>query len=158
MKKTHGEVQLVNGKRIATPEYRSWQMMKNRCLNPNARDFKHYGGRGVVIAEAWLCFENFLADMGRRPTPTHTLERRDSDKGYTPANCVWATREVQARNRAYATTRIWVLAERLGVKQSTAQHYLWALRAELRGAPTRYTVPAIAREIIGQHLKETHNG
>lgn len=158
MKQTHGEVKLVGGKRIATPEYRSWQMMKNRCLNPKARDFQYYGGRGIRIAEVWLQFENFLADMGRRPSSTHTLERLDSDGDYTPANCVWATRKVQARNRAYASTKIWLLAEKLGVKQSTAHHYLWALRAEHRGTPTRYTIPAPAREIIKAHLEELDNG
>lgn len=153
--KLHGEVRHVNGRRVASPEYRSWQMMKNRCTNPNARDYAYYGGRGIKIYAKWLrSFDAFLADMGRRPAPEYTLERRDVNKNYTPANCYWATRKVQSRNRTYATTRIWLLAEKLGVSTTTAQHYLWALRRQVQGRPTRYTVPARAADIIKDHMKE----
>lgn len=96
-----GEVKLVNGKRVATPEYRSWQMMKNRVLNPRAVDFKYYGARGIGIDPEWLEFGKFLADMGRRPTPKHTLERVDGEGPYCAANCKWATRQEQSRNREY---------------------------------------------------------
>lgn len=99
--KTHGEVRLVNGKRVATPEYRSWQMMKNRCLNPKARDYKYYGAKGVTIEPSWLIYENFLADMGRKPHRLLTLERLKNTLGYTKDNCVWATRKTQSRNRKY---------------------------------------------------------
>ncbi|MFM7011476.1 MAG: hypothetical protein ACKO0Z_19465 [Betaproteobacteria bacterium] len=152
MRQTHGEVRRVNGKRVATPEYRSWQMMRNRCLNPKARDYAYYGGRGITVCKAWGSFENFLADMGRRPTSVHTLERKNVARNYTPSNCVWATRKEQARNRTYAATRHWELAEKLAVAPATAQHYLWVLRRALNGRPTRYTVPAEAIKIIKKHM------
>ncbi len=97
-----GEVRQVNGKRVATPEYRSWQMMKNRCLNPRAEDWEYYGGRGITVDYRWFDFDGFLTDMGRRPSLAHTLERLNSDDDYHKNNCVWATREDQSRNRAYA--------------------------------------------------------
>lgn len=97
-----GEVKFIGGRRVATPEYRSWQMMKNRCRNPKAHDWKYYGGRGIRISAEWCAsFEAFLRDMGRRPTPKHTLERLDSGGNYHAGNCVWATRAEQARNRDY---------------------------------------------------------
>lgn len=75
-----------------------WQAMKNRCLNPRDKDWKHYGGRGITVCERWLSFEPFLADMGEAP-PGMTIDRRDNDKGYEPGNCRWATMTVQANNR-----------------------------------------------------------
>lgn len=92
---------LVHGKRVASAEYRSWQMMKNRCLNPKACDFKYYGGRGIGVDKRWLKFNNFIGDIGPKPTAAHTLERRDGNRNYGPSNCEWATRTTQARNRAY---------------------------------------------------------
>jgi hypothetical protein len=94
-----GEVKFINGKRIATSEYRSWQMMKNRCLNKRACDYKYYGGRGISICLKWYEFDNFINDMGRKPTPLHTLERKNNDGSYCKSNCLWATRKAQARNR-----------------------------------------------------------
>lgn len=128
-----GEVKYVNGKRVASPEYRTWQMMRNRCLNPNAQDYEYYGGRGITICDQWSTFDGFLADMGRRPTPEYTLDRIDSDGAYEPSNCRWATRKEQSRNRSYAKTQAYKLAEQLGVKSMTAHHYIWQVRAKDRG-------------------------
>ena len=128
-----GEVKSVNGKRVATPEYRSWQMMKNRCLNPNARDYVYYGAKGVTVCKRWLVFANFVTDMGRRPTPAHTLDRINSAKGYCKSNCRWATRQEQARNRPYAKTKAWVLANKMNVKTVTARHMIAQVRAKDRG-------------------------
>ena len=71
--------------------------------------------------------------MGRKPSKNHTLERMDGDKNYSPDNCIWATRKTQSRNRAYAKTKSWLLAEQLGVKQMTAHHYIWRARAMDKG-------------------------
>lgn len=150
--KSHGEIKRIEGRRVASSEYRSWQMMKNRCLNPKARDFAYYGGRGITVCSDWLSFEAFLIDMGRRPTTEHTLDRIDSDKGYAPDNCRWATRETQSRNRAYAATRTWDLADKLGVSQTTASHYLWVARHAHKGTPTRYRISEATNEIIKKHM------
>lgn len=81
------------------PEYHVWHKMLRRCRDPKSPDFPNYGGRGIFVCERWNDFANFIADMGSRPSATHTIERVNNDDGYHPDNCVWATRDVQARNR-----------------------------------------------------------
>jgi hypothetical protein len=155
MKSTHGEVKLVNGKRVASPEYRSWQMMKNRCVNPKAHDFVYYGGRGITVCKKWKdSFEAFLEDMGRRPSPLHTLDRKDVNKNYTPSNCRWATRKEQARNRPYAKTKAWILAETLGVKVSTAHHMIGQVRAKDRGDVSWFELSSEREAAIRKFMKE----
>jgi hypothetical protein len=80
------------------PEYWVWYGMLHRCYNPAATGFKNYGGRGIKVCKRWHKFANFLADMGERPTNL-TLERINNSRGYSPANCRWATRKEQTANK-----------------------------------------------------------
>lgn len=83
-----------------TKEYRIWNGMKARCLNPTDTAYKYYGGRGITISEEWNDFTVFLSDMGPIPSARHTLERINNDIGYGKHNCRWATMKEQLRNRS----------------------------------------------------------
>lgn len=83
------------------PEYTMWVGMKQRCTNPNHRYFYLYGGQGIRVCDRWRnSFEAFLADMGRRPTPQHSIDRYpDRDGNYYKENCRWATKQEQRLNQ-----------------------------------------------------------
>lgn len=96
--RTHGH-SLVDGK--ATPEYSAWSSMKRRCVNPKASNYRDYGGRGITVCPRWLdSFENFLTDMGQKPSRGHSLDRYpDNDGNYEPGNCRWADGVQQSNNK-----------------------------------------------------------
>lgn len=83
-----------------TLTYSRWKSMMQRCNDPNADNFKHYGGKGISVCERWRDFAAFLADMGECKND-ETLDRIDNAKGYEPGNCRWATMAEQNRNRSH---------------------------------------------------------
>jgi len=115
MKRTHGG--------YYTPEYNIWSGMLKRARGTNKRTIKWYADRGIGVCESWEKFENFIADMGSRPSARHSLDRIDNDRGYEPGNCRWATPEEQQGNRRTCvrltlngeTTHLAEWSRRLGV-------------------------------------------
>jgi hypothetical protein len=81
-----------------TAEYFAYNNAKRRCsantLNP---DYSDYGGRGIKFL--YSSFEEFIADVGPRPSSEHSIDRIDTNGNYEPGNCRWATKEVQAINQ-----------------------------------------------------------
>jgi len=98
-----------------SPLFMIWSGMHSRCKDMSNKD---YGGRGIRICKRWNEFANFLADMGDRPSPKHSIERKDVNGHYCPENCVWATRQEQHNN-----TRVtkWITLD--GITKSLAD---WA--------------------------------
>jgi hypothetical protein len=101
-KETAAKMMTIHGaarrqKRLS--EYKTWSGMITRCTNPNSDSYANYGGRGIGVCDEWRSFENFLRDMGSRPSRNHSLDRIKNELGYSKGNCRWATKTEQARNR-----------------------------------------------------------
>lgn len=91
---THGHVSTIT--------HSTWISMIGRCRYPNVHGYMNYGGRGIRVCERWLGnsgFQNFLADMGERPSRRHSVDRLDVNGNYEPSNCRWATSKEQYRNK-----------------------------------------------------------
>lgn len=100
MKKHHGKITHGATRGYAeTAEYVAWVAMKTRCNNKNQAGWKNYGGRGITYCDRWESFENFLNDMGPKPTSNHTLDRINNDGPYDASNCKWSTRKEQSANK-----------------------------------------------------------
>ena len=110
-----------------TSEYYAWVHMRERCEKPNNPMYRFYGGMGIKVCKRWSKFENFIADMGKKPTKAHILDRIKPDKDYKPSNCRWATFEEQRGNSRRAhwltmngeTLLLSDWARRYGLKSTT---------------------------------------
>ncbi len=80
-------------------EYKVWQGIKQRCLNPNNKDYPRYGARGIIICQEWLLFDAFYKDMGPMPIGDYSIDRINNDLGYSQSNCRWATRSENQSNQ-----------------------------------------------------------
>jgi len=80
-----------------TLTYASWAAMMTRCRNKKNKD---YGGKGIQVCERWKTFANFYADMGERPSKSHSIDRKKNNKGYDPKNCKWSTKIEQGNNHS----------------------------------------------------------
>jgi hypothetical protein len=112
--RTHGH--------FGSPEYSSWQRMKDRCNNPSNLQYKDYGGRGIVVCSAWDgSFVSFYRDMGKRPDDKTSIGRIDNNLGYFPENCRWENATEQGRNKR--TSRIVKIKGTSKVFSEWCQHF-----------------------------------
>lgn len=102
----HKEAPVTHGL-SKSPEYLAWCAARARCTNEKNPGYPDYGGRGITVSERWQnSFENFYADVGARPSPIHSLERKEVNGNYEPGNCEWALPVTQANNRRNNVTFI----------------------------------------------------
>lgn len=94
---THGHTKR-EGRAKPSKTYQAWGAMHTRCYNPKTKNYKYYGGKGVIVCERWHRFENFLEDMGEAPVGL-SLDRIRSSGNYEKTNCRWATIVQQNNNR-----------------------------------------------------------
>lgn len=128
---THGE---SKGYRRSS-ELGTYRAMLERCYDPNNKRYPIYGARGITVCDKWRnSFEAFLADVGRRPTPAHSLDRIETNGNYEPGNVRWATDKAQQRNRRnnYLIT----------YRDTTATLMEWSERTGMGWATLRYRINA----------------
>lgn len=135
-----------------TPEYRAWQQIRLRCMDPKHAAYPSYGGRGITLAAEWVDDPAaFVAHVGARPSPKHEIDRVDNERGYEPGNLRWATRSENDRNRRSnrlieyrgETLPVVTWCERLGLSTTVAYKRLelgWTVERTLE-TPTRAKAP-----------------
>jgi len=147
-----------------TPEYRVWTSLRHRCLNPSAQSFSRYGGRGIRIAPEWVdSVEAFVRDVGKRPSPRHTLDREDNDGDYVPGNVRWVLPKAQNDNRSVSrrltahgrTQSLGDWSRETGIRYTTLiarlDRYGWSPEKAV-GEPAVYGRPERKRNMKGQYV------
>lgn len=125
-----------------TRQYRIWNGIKNRCLNPNSEGYKNYGAKGITVCDRWLKFINFWEDMKEGYESGLSIDRKDNAKGYYKENCRWATMRMQANNRTSnrpitfngITLNLHQWSRKIGVSSNTIDERLkrgWTLKKAL---------------------------
>lgn len=132
-----------------------WQKMRQRCLDPNCKEFPNYGGRGITITKEWDSFEGFKNDMGSSFRQELTLDRIDNNKGYSKQNCRWVDMTAQANNKRNnnlieyhgLTKTIPQWARIIGIKRSTLAQRLYCYQWSVEQA---FTTPVRERRVNWQ--------
>lgn len=93
-----GHTRETRNKLSESPEYFAWISAMKRCNQRSHKQWSDYGGRGITFCKRWHDFNMFFLDMGKKPSPKHSIDRIDNDGNYEPSNCRWATNSEQKRN------------------------------------------------------------
>jgi len=116
-----GEQTVIHGM-SGTPEYKSWQSVKQRCLNPISKTYPGYGGRGIQVCQEWQdSFMAFYDHIGPRPSASHSIDRIDNDGNYEPGNIRWATRSQQVQNSRQVIGSVAEMARERGLNPNTVR-------------------------------------
>lgn len=92
---THGKCAKGSDERYI---YHAYLNARKRCKdNPSSPDYENYAGRGIKFV--FNSFEQFLAEMGERPSADHSVDRIDNSSNYEPGNMRWTTRSIQLVNQ-----------------------------------------------------------
>lgn len=150
----------------SSKEYRAWSGMKGRCLNKSHHKFYLYGAQGITVCKRWLKFENFYNDMGKKPSPQHSLGRINGRLGYRPSNCRWELPLEQQANISFnrnltlngVTRNVSAWAREIGISKETINGRLrngWSVKDAL-------TRPTFSWATDGRKLRPrvtlTHQG
>lgn len=165
--KTHGMT--------GSPEYSAWRHMIARCESPLDSRFHCYGARGIKVCDRWKGrdgFQNFLNDIGPRPSPEYSIDRINNNGNYEPSNCKWSNRIEQANNKSKSmfityqgetkTLRAW--ARELGLKYKRVwermKYYGWsfekAINMDARETVRRLVEYKGSTKVLAQWCQELH--
>lgn len=137
-----------------SPEYRTWAVMVQQCTNPKHIDFWRYGGSGIEVVPEWEAdFENFLTDMGLRPSPMHRLERIDDTQGFSKDNCQWSMTAHKKRKIDYTGTHT-IHGENLTLLEIAEKYKVHYFRLRYRVAKRRQAAIDALNELL--ELKKTY--